>query len=146
MGESDMSGIIVKLVVSTGYKNPYHIHFPKTDTPGMATLTRGDFIGQFTDQGEAGIMDHSGTPEDAQSIVRVGLYDPSWSLENRDRAMAWPLLTHERTKWPSRDEEYRYRTSSRNSEFLVLPMTVDLENNDRSGLHLKRKNTAISNA
>jgi hypothetical protein len=139
-GESDMSGIIVELIVSTGHKNSYRIYFLKTDTSGVATLARGDFVGQFTDQWEAGLMDHSGTPEDAQSIVRVGLYDPSWSLENRDEAMAWPLLTHQRTKWSSREEQYRYRTSSRNCEFLVSPMMVDLESTADIVLPLKRKN------
>jgi hypothetical protein len=72
-------------------------------------------------------MDHSGTPESADSVVQVALYDPSWSIQNPKLALAWPLLTHERTKWSSRDEQYRYRVSTRNSELIVSPITVDLE-------------------
>jgi hypothetical protein len=85
-------------------------------------------------------MDHSGTPEEAQSVVRVELYDPSPALENPDAAMVWPLLKHERTKWSSRDEEYRYRTSSRNPEFLVSPIMVDLEQTSDIVLRVVRKN------
>jgi len=138
-GEPDMSGVIVGLIVSTGRKSPYRIYFPKTDSSGVATLTRGDFIGQFTDHWEAGLMDHSGTPEEAQSVVQVELYDPSWSLENRGAAMALPLMKHQRTKWASRDEEYRYRTSSRNREFIVSPIIVDLEKTSDIVLPVERK-------
>lgn len=138
-GYGDLRGIIVELIVTTGRKNPYRIYFPKTDSLGVATLTRDDFIGQFTDHWEAGMMDHSGTPESAESTVRVGLYDPSWSLETRDAALAWPLLKHERTKWSSREEEYRYRTSSRNPELLASPTPVDLEKTSDIFLPLERK-------
>lgn len=140
--ESDLSGIIVELVVTAGQKNPYRIYFPKTDASGVATLTRDDFIGQFTDQWEAGLMDHSGTPQSADATVRVGLYDPSWSVKNREAALAWPLLKHERTKWASRDEQYRYRTTSRNDEFLVSPIVVDLEKTSDIVLPMQRKVTA----
>lgn len=140
-GESDLSGIIVELMVTTGRKNPYRIYFPKTDGSGVATLTRDDFVGQFTDHWEAGLMDYSGNPESADSTVRVALYDPSWSLENRDAALAWPLLKHERTKCSSRDEQYRYRTSSRNKEFLVSPIMVDLESTSDIVLPVHRRMT-----
>jgi hypothetical protein len=139
--DSDLSGIIVELTVTTGRKNPYRIYFPKTDSSGAASLMRDDFIGQFTDHWEAGLMDHSGTPESADSTVRVGIYDPSWSLENRDAALAWPLLTHERSKWSSRDEQYRYRTSSRNLEFIASPIMVDLERSSDIVLPVQRKVT-----
>ncbi len=122
----DLSNIIVQLTVTTGKKNPYHILFPKTDESGLATLTRDEFIGQFTDHWEAGLMDHGGTPETAHSLVRIELYNPSWALKHRSSSLAWPLLKHQRTRWASRDEEYRYRTSSRNLEFAALPITVDL--------------------
>jgi hypothetical protein len=140
-GESDLNGIIVELTVTTGQKNPYRIYFPKTDASGVAALTRDEFIGQFTDHWEAGLMDHSGTPESADATVRVSLYDPSWSLENRDAALAWPLLKYERTKWSSRDEQYRYRTSSRNPEFHVSPIMVDLERSRDIVLPVRRKAT-----
>jgi hypothetical protein len=139
--ETDLSGLIVELMVTTGRKNPYRIYFPKSDVSGLATLTRDDFIGQFTDHWEAGLMDHTGTPESADSTVRVALYDPSWSLENRDAALAWPLLKHERTKWSSREEQYRYRTSSRNPEFLVSPIMVDLGETNDIVLPVQRKVT-----
>jgi hypothetical protein len=140
--ESDLGDLIVEMIVTTGKKNPYRLRFAKTDRSGMSTLTRDDFIGQFTDHWEAGLMDHSGTPEDAQPTVQVGLYDPSWSLENPDVALAWPLLSHERMKWSSRDEEYRYRMSSRNLEFVASPVMVDLEKTSDIVLPVERKVTA----
>jgi hypothetical protein len=145
-GESDLSGIIVELTVTAGRKNPYRIYFPKTDASGQATLTRNDFMGQFTDHWEAGLMDHSGTPESADPTVLVGLYDPSWSLENRDAALTWPLLKHERTKWSSRDEQYGYRTSSRNLQFRVSPIMVDLEKTSDIVLPVQRKVTLGSSS
>jgi hypothetical protein len=138
-GESDLSDIIVELTVTTGRKNPYRIYFPKTDRSGAATLTRDDFIGQFSDHWEGGLMDHEGTPETAQSVVQVGLYDPSWSVANPDMALAWPLLKHERTKWSSREEQYHYRTSSRNAEFAVSPIAVDLQKTANIVLPVQRK-------
>lgn len=145
-GESDLSGIIVEMTVTTGRKNPYRIHFPKTDRFGWATLTRDDFIGQFTDHWEAGLMDHSGTLEDAHSAVQVGLYDPSWSVQNPKGALAWPLLKHERSKWFSRDEQYRYRTSTRNPEYVISPIVVDLEKTSDIVLPVQRKVIATSKA
>jgi hypothetical protein len=137
--ESDLSDVIVDLTVSTGRKNPYHIYFPKTDRSGVATLTREDFIGQFQDHWESALMDHSGTPESAESVVRVALYDPSWSSENPDLALAWPLLKHERSKWSSREEEYQSRISSRNGEFVATPITVDLHETHEIVLPVTRK-------
>ena len=124
--EADLSGIIVEMVVTTGQKNPYRIYFPKTDTAGTATLTRKDFIGQFKDHWESGLMDHAGTLESADPWVRVSLYDPSWSIANRQLALAWPLMKHERTKWSSRQAEYQSRVSSRNRDFIAAPLTVNL--------------------
>src|ERR1700741_4058174 len=113
-GEADLIGIIVELKVTTGRKSPYHIYFPKTGQSGKAVLTHDDFIGQFTDHWEDGLMDHSGPPESADSAVQVALYDPSWSIQNPKLALAWPLLGFESTKWSSRDEQYQYRVSARN--------------------------------
>ena len=138
-GEADLSDLIVELIITAGHKNPYRIYFPKTDQMGSATLTRDDFLGQFRDHWEAGLMDHDGTPEAATSLVRVALYDPRWSIENADAALAWPLLTHERTKWSSRDEQYRYRTSTRNTKFLASPVDVDLEKTNDIALPVKRR-------
>ncbi|HEV7767315.1 MAG TPA: hypothetical protein VGQ76_20100 [Thermoanaerobaculia bacterium] len=137
--EIDLSGLIVELTVTAGQKNPYRIYFPKTDWSGVATLTRDDFVGQFRDHWEAGLMDHDGTPETADCLVRVGLYNPQWSIENPDTALAWPLLTHEHTKWSSREEQYLYRTSTRNIEFVVSSIDVDLERTNNIILPVKRK-------
>jgi hypothetical protein len=137
--EADLSAVIVELIVTAGLKNPYRIYFPKTDHSGVAALTRDDFVGQFRDHWEAGMMDHSGTPETANPRVRVGLYDPRWSKQNPDAALAWPLLTHERTKWPSREAQYRYRTSSRNEEFVVSPIEADLEKTNEIVLPITRR-------
>lgn len=126
-GEADLSGLIVELTVWAGKKNPYRIYFPKTDLSGVTILARGDLVGQFEDHWEAGLMDHAGTPETADSLVRIGLYDPTWSIDNADAALAWPLLRYERTKWSSREEQYRYRTSTRNAEFVVSPVEIDLD-------------------
>jgi hypothetical protein len=138
-GETDLSGIIVQLTVRAGHKNRYRIQFPKTDSSGVATLTRDDFIGQFEDHWESGIMDNNGRPETAVSLVRVDLYDPQWSIDNPAAALAWPLLAHERTKWSSREEQYRYRISTRNREFAVVPIDVDLEKTSEIVLPLVRR-------
>lgn len=134
-----VGGIIVQMMVMTGRKNPYHIYFPKTDTSGMATLTRDDFIGQFKDHWESGLMDHVGTPESADSRVIVSLYDDSWSIANREFALAWPLLKHERAKWSSREEEYQSRVSSRNRDFVATPITVDLHETQNFVFPISRK-------
>src|SRR5207248_2835791 len=97
----DLSGLIAELIVSSGDKNPYRIYFPKTDNFGKTTLTRNDFIGQFRDHWESGLMDHTGDIDSADAIVQVDLYDPRWSLQNRDRALAWPLLSYEHIKCAS---------------------------------------------
>jgi hypothetical protein len=139
---SDLSDIIVELTVSTGRKNPYHIYFPKTDRSGVATLSREDFVGQFKDHWQSALMDHSGTPESADPVVRVTLYDPSWSIHNPALALAWPLLEHERTKWSSREEEYRSRVSSRGGDFIATPITVDLHETQDIVLRVMKKGVA----
>jgi hypothetical protein len=137
----DLSGIIVELTVTAGKKNPYHIYFPKTDRSGAATLTREDFIGQFEDHWESGLMDHGGAPESAESYVQVSLYDPSWSRANPKLALAWPLLKNERKKWLSREEEYESRISSRNGEFSASTMLVDLHQTQDIVLPVSRAET-----
>lgn len=137
--EADLSGFIVELTVTAGRKNPYRIYFPKTDPSGVATLARNDFTGQFTDHWEGGLMDHDGTLKSAEPLVKVGLYDASWSIANREASLAWPLLSHERTKWRSRAEQYHYRTTSRNNEFDASPIVVDLEKTMEFALPVRRR-------
>ena len=122
-----VADLIVHLRVQAGTKNPYFILFPKTNAHGTAELTRDDFVGQFKDHWESGLMDYNGSLESASPQVEAALFDPTWSIENRRLAMAWPLLAHERTKWSSRQEEYEYRVSSRNLAFSLTPTIVDLE-------------------
>ncbi|HUR83547.1 MAG TPA: hypothetical protein VM733_22515 [Thermoanaerobaculia bacterium] len=142
--EDDLSGIIVEMLVHAGGKNAYRIYFPKTNTLGVTTLTREDFNGQFKDHWEGGVMDHEGTLDTADPVVSFGLYNATWSIENRDAALAWPLLTHERTRWFSREEQYFYRTSTRNKDFVVVtPIKVDLERTSDVVLPLRRKIDAI---
>ena len=124
-GETDLGGLIVELTVSADRKNPYS--FFEDHKSGFATLTRDDSIGHFKDHWESGLMDHDGGPERAAPVVFVSLYDPTWSLNNPESALAWPLLKYQRAKWSSRQDEYRYRTTSRNLEFVASPITVDLE-------------------
>jgi hypothetical protein len=124
--EADLSGLIVELRVTTGFKNPYYILFPKTTAEGEAELSRADFVGQFKDHWESGLMDYQGGPDDALSMVRVSLFDPGPSLADPRSALAWPLFKHEATKWRSREEEYAYRISCRNASFESIPLAVDL--------------------
>lgn len=140
---TDLSGLIVGLTVRAGRKNPYLIYFPKTDSAGVASLTRNDIVGQFHDHWEASLMDHDGTLETADPLVGVSLHDPLWLRENREAALAWPLLPHERTKWRSRQEQYRYRTSARNSRFVATPLEVDLEGSSDIVLPVERRTLCV---
>ena len=125
--ETDLSGLIVQLTVQAGRKNPYRIRFPLTNESGQSELTRDDFIGQFKDHWEEGLMDYDGSINTASPVVEVSLYDPTWSIENRELEMAWPLLKHERTKWFSREQEYLDRVSCRNSTFTADQILINLE-------------------
>src|SRR5574340_929229 len=87
-GNNDLSGIIVQMKVRAGRKNPYFIYFPKTDLDGVARLSREDFVGQFKDHWEIGLMDYNGTPESADPAVEVSLFNPSWLIKNRKLALA----------------------------------------------------------
>jgi hypothetical protein len=124
---ASLHGLIVELKVQAGRKNAYYIQFPKTDASGESELTRSDFVGQFTDHWEMALMDYDGTVEAASPLVEASLFDPTWSLQNRGHALAWPLLKHEQSKWASRELEYQHRTSSRNPRFSAQPVVVDLE-------------------
>jgi len=138
-GSVSVGELIVQLKVLAGRKNPYFIHFPKTDSAGHAQLTREDFIGQFKDHWESGLMDYAGTPESAAPTVDVSLFDPSWLIENRSLAMAWPLLTHEKTKWKSKNEQYRYKASCRNPEYQSGPVVADLSRTNEIVLQVRAK-------
>jgi hypothetical protein len=125
-GLLDLSGVIVALTVSTGRRNPRRVYFPKTDVAGHSELDREDFVGQFADATESDLMGSWGGLDDASSKVQVELYDPAPALAAPALSLAWPLLPHERQKWPSRAAEYAYRTSCRNLQFTANQITVDL--------------------
>ena len=102
----DLSGLILEIRVTTGTKNPYYILFPKTDADGRAALSRSEFLGQFHDHWESGLMDYQGDVADASSTVEVALFDAERYRANEDVVRLWPLLKHERTKWASRREAF----------------------------------------
>jgi hypothetical protein len=138
-GDTDLSDIILELEVHAGRKNPYRVYFPKTDRAGVTVLTRDDFIGQFLDHWEASLMDHDGSVESASPRMTARLYDPTWAAANPQLALAWPLLPHEKTKWRSREEEYRYKITARNAEFVAPPVTLDVEEKGEVVVPLRRK-------
>lgn len=119
--------LLVEFEVSTGVKNPYFIQFPKTDSAGKARLSPRDLDGQWRDHWESGLMDYSGTVADASPLVRMRLFDVSGLKANRENALRWPLLSHERTKWGTRSEAFEYMASSSNPGYLMEPLSVDLE-------------------
>jgi len=119
--------VIVQLEVHAGRKNPYFVLFPKTDASGEAILTRDDLVGQFSDHWEMALMDYDGNLETAGPVVQASLFDPTWSLENRALALAWPLLKHEKTKWTSREQEFEHRITCRNLHFSAKPVAVNLD-------------------
>src|SRR5512132_3071929 len=47
----DLSGIIFRMQITAGYKNPYSIFFPKTNASGHTRLTAKEIEMQFTDHG-----------------------------------------------------------------------------------------------
>ena len=134
-----IDNIIIEAKVKSGSKNHYFIHFPKTNIDGISTLTKSDFIGQFEDHLETGLMDYNGTIEKAISIVEISLYDPTPSLKNK--SLVWPLLKNEKNKWNTREEEYNYRTSCSNLEFELNPILVDLEKTSYIELNIKKRKT-----
>ena len=133
----DLSGIIVELKVIAGRKNPYFIRFPKTDSFGRAAIGRDDFIGQFKDHWEMGLMDYDGSVESASPVVEASLFDPNWSINNPKLALAWPLLAHERAKWSSREQEYASRISCRNPLFAAETARVDLSESPQISLQIE---------
>ena len=127
----DLSNVIIQLKVKAGRKNPFYITFPKTDASGKTSINRNDFIGQFRDHWEMGLMDYDGTPETANPIVEVSLFDPTWLTENKELAMAWPLLKYEETKWSNRKQKYEYMTMCENLKYYSQSMEIDLSKTDK---------------
>jgi hypothetical protein len=112
----DFSGIIFRMQITAGYKNPYSIYFPKTDERGHAQLTVKEIEMQFTDHQEMALMDYNGSLEDAHELVTIHLWDPRSFREHTD-VLAWSLFSYEKTRWNSRHDWFDYMASCRNDEF-----------------------------
>lgn len=123
----DPSGIVLQLTVRSGHRNPYQILMPKTQLSGRTELSRDDFVGQFEDHWEYALMDHNGTLVGADSVATVSLFDRSQFLSSRELLLAWPLLTHERKHWQSREQWFEYYASCRNHEFEGPLASTNLE-------------------
>jgi len=137
--ETDLNGLIVQLKVRAGRKNPYYIFFPKTDINGEAALTQDDFIGQFDDHFETGLMDYDGSIEIAEPEIEVSLFDSTLMMKNKKLAMAWPLLKNEKSKWSSRKEQYSYMVSCANSRFKMKPFFFNVEEYDSITVDVETK-------
>jgi len=123
---SDLSGLIFRMQITAGYKNPYGIFFPKTDSAGHTRLTAEEINGQFTDHWEEALMDYNGLIEDANELVTIRLWDPTPLREGYGELLAWPLFTHQRTRWQSRRDYLDYMASCRNDEFTFDGISVRL--------------------
>ncbi len=134
-----VEGIIIEVKVKSGTKNPYIILSPKTDSDGKTTITKQDFIGQFKDHWEMGLMDYNGTIESANQNVELYLYNPSWAIENKHLCMAWPLLKNEISLWSSRAEKYDYLISCVNPKYKAKKAVVDIEKTNLITVEVAKK-------
>jgi hypothetical protein len=137
-----VAGLIFKMTLSTGRKNPYDILFPKTDVLGVSGIEAEDARGQFTDHWQAGLMDHSGTIEEASQHVQVTLFDVAALRGRTAQALAWPLLRHESTAWTSRREKVDYLLSCRNERFTFTPRMMELPQDMDEVLELEVQHVA----
>ena len=122
----DLSGLIFRMQITAGYKNPYGIFFPKTDSAGHTRLTTEDIKGQFTDHWEEALMDYNGSVEDANELVTIHLWDPRPLRQDPEQALGWPLFSYEKTRWRSLREWFDYMASCRNDEFTFGGISIRL--------------------
>jgi hypothetical protein len=122
----DLSGIIFRMQITAGYKNPYSIFFPKTDSGGHTRLTAKEMEMQFTDHWDMALMDYNGSLQDANEVVTIHLWDPRPLRGDPEQALAWPLFSYETTRWTSRREWFDYLASCRNEEFTFGGISVRL--------------------
>jgi hypothetical protein len=113
----DLSGILFEIQITSGYKNPYTITFPKTDSTGHTKLTGEEIRAQFTDHWDMALMDYNGSIEEANDIVTIRLFDPASLRKGYEQLLSWPLFAHESTRWHSRREWLDYMASCRNDQF-----------------------------
>jgi hypothetical protein len=134
----DLSGLTFRMQITAGSKNPYGIFFPKTDSAGHTRLTAEGIKGQFTDHWEEALMDYNGSIEDANQLVTIRLWDPAPLREGYDELLAWPLFTHQRTRWKSRRDYLDYMASCRNDEFTFEGISVRLPETSLLYVSLRR--------
>jgi hypothetical protein len=130
--------IILQLKVRSGTKNPYYIFFPKTDENGESTLSQNNFIGQFEDHFETGLMDYNGSIQLANPEVEVSLFDPTWMKENKKLSLAWPLLKNEKPIWKSREEKYNYMISCTNPKYKMKTFMSNIEDSNQIVVTIKK--------
>ncbi len=114
-----IEGIIIEVKVYSGTKNPYIILSPKTNVFGKSEISKTDFIGQYEDHWQMGLMDYNGTIHDAKPKAEVYLFNPEWTINNKDSYLAWPLLKNEIPLWGSKEEKYNYLTSCSNHMYRI---------------------------
>ncbi len=121
---SDLSDLVFEMQITAGSKNPYCILFPKTTRDGRSALSAEDIAGQFTDHWEMALMDYNGTLDDAVDVVTLRLFDPASVRERYTNLLAWPLFTHERTHWQSRQQFLDHLLTCRNEQFTFAGISV----------------------
>ena len=126
-----LSGIIFGMKITSGYKNPYFIYFPKTDGEGRTSLSPEAIRGQYEDHWDAALMDYSGTLEDARQWVGFFLFDLRKIFLSVEGARKSRLLKYERSQWKSREEHVNYVLSSRNSSFLFWAPPLPVPTTER---------------
>ena len=134
-----VEGIIIELKVVSGRKNPYTILSPKTDKNGTAQITKSDFIGQFEDHWEMGLMDYNGNIETANNEIEAYLYNPEWTIENKDSCLAWPLLKNEIPLWESREAKYEYLISCANKKYKSKLQIVNINESSDITVKVRKK-------
>jgi hypothetical protein len=140
----DVSGIIFRIQITAGYKNPYSIYFPKTDLCGHTWLTAKDVETHFTDHWDMALMDYNGSLEDANEVVTIHLWDPRPLREHSEGMLAWPLFAYEKTRWDSRNDWFDYMASCRNHEFTFAGISIRLPETTRLYTSLHRPVTPQS--
>ena len=138
-GAADLGNLIVQIKIDPGYRNAYFICLPKTDKAGKSEIRRDDFKGQYEDHFEIGLMDYAGALNQQGPMVEVSLFDDTWVRENKHLALTWPLLTHQKRNWSSRQAHYDHMVSSNNRAFQCRPIKVDLHETSTIQLPVVRR-------
>jgi hypothetical protein len=122
----DLSGIVFRMQITAGYKNPYSIFFLKTDASGHTRLTAKEIEMPFTDHWDMALVDYNGSLEEANELVTIHLWNPREFREHAESILAWPLLSYEKTRWTTRREWFDYMASCRNDRFTFGGISIRL--------------------